>query len=437
MGAGASKTQANSTPETAKPSDSKTPKSPSKVVDASKTVSEAVKASQPAAAQEKGGVASKGAAVDDKADVEAPETPYTVEMTAEAAAVSTMDSLLDHAQDAASSWAGGGVPEIEPFWAQALAQFEAENDHEMDMECGEPIIIIGAGEGGWYWGTVGDKLGLVPQTYVRPLELRPAVCTVQFASASDDERTFLQLEPNDVVGILATHEREDGTKFAYVMKAPWNDMAVGPDYVPLEHLEMASPSEVVHPISQTDICEVGEIALDLGQRVWMLPPGPGVSRDSGWCEVVSTDARRGYAPINYLKDVDLWDDMASQGVAPPAHVTFAAGIDSPASAGADRRTSRPGSARSGAADGGHGRSHRTTSAAEVAALAAAEKAAEKARVEATQAAAKAQEAVAALEAAEKEAKGEATRAGEAEAPPEPAREANLNPDPDPDPDPDP
>ena len=67
-------------------------------------------------------------------------------------------------------------------------------------------------------------------------------------------------------------------------------------------LDLAVPAEVIEPITKEEIIEDDELALAKGQRVWLLPGGI-----AQWtAEVITLDARRGFAPLSFVKEVELY-----------------------------------------------------------------------------------------------------------------------------------
>ena len=236
------------------------------------------------------------------AEEEAAELASAVELVNSDA---NLDKLLDHAQDAASSWMPGGITalpeETTAYWAVALSEFLPEHEDELGLEGGEVIGILWPGGQGWMYAVKDSRFGFVPETWVKRVALQPAVVLSSF-SHSDEQ--MLSVEKGELVGIIVVPPKE-GEPWAYVIRGPaaFTEPPIGPGYVPMDVLQLARAGQASAAFAAT---KEYEMPLHIGQRVWMLPAAAGIEEavGKGMCEVMTMEGARGFAPAASLAECD-------------------------------------------------------------------------------------------------------------------------------------
>ena len=214
----------------------------------------------------------------------------------------TTDSLLNLAKDAKSSYQRQQDAQvIGPHWAEALSTFEGEYEGELSFEDGEFLVILGGVGKGWLDARVGESVGFVPETWVERLMLQPAVVLSPFTpSGAETEPSAprrLVVEEGDTVGVLDPEAvtTADGQVWAQVIQAPGSARPVGPGYMLLSALRLASNAIAVQAFAADDPLER---SLVRGQRVWVLEQE---SEDNGWSDIMTIEGVRGFVPSACLK----------------------------------------------------------------------------------------------------------------------------------------
>ena len=199
--------------------------------------------------------------------------------------INKMDELLDKVAGVASSWQANMPDQTDvgdAFWAFALGDFEAEAEGELSIFANEVAVVLGESiEGGWLQAMKGNEVGLVPETYVARLQLRPHFVLERHEQASEAEADWstpdapppaaaFAVDAGDIVGVIDRMELlmiapipdEGAGEQLYCIKAPGHSMPIGPGFVPAAKLRPAQALVAV----DTFEAEYGlEISLARGQ----------------------------------------------------------------------------------------------------------------------------------------------------------------------------
>ena len=176
--------------------------------------------------------------------------------------INKMDELLDKVAGVASSWQANMPDQTDvgdAFWAFALGDFEAEAEGEVSIFANEVAVVLGESiEGGWLQAMKGNEVGLVPETYVARLQLRPHFVLERHEQASEAEADWstpdapppaaaFAVDAGDIVGVIDRMELlmiapipdEGAGEQLYCIKAPGHSMPIGPGFVPAAKLRPA------------------------------------------------------------------------------------------------------------------------------------------------------------------------------------------------------
>jgi len=129
------------------------------------------------------------------------------------------------------------------------------------------LITSGLATDGWYSAMMGDKIGLVPASYIQYHALQPAIMRADFAAEHESE---LRAGQGERIGIVSHGRSLDGWVLA-VATNPDKKGGLGPGLVPTEWVEKASPCQVVSAFKAED---ANELSVELGELLWSIREVP-------------------------------------------------------------------------------------------------------------------------------------------------------------------
>jgi hypothetical protein len=128
-----------------------------------------------------------------------------------------------------------------PYGGLALADFEAEDECELSFPNGEQLLVLEDKHDGWLLGCIPGyaETGLVPNSFVKRVELEPVIVTSDFKSGDDRAITVTEGERLGVVGSLPTEGGSSDVSWALVVRTSGDSKDLGPGYCPSTVLKSA------------------------------------------------------------------------------------------------------------------------------------------------------------------------------------------------------